>query len=643
MRAVSSADTDTESTQFLTELWNSLQGTNIEDRTAAAPKDRREGMRDLKKVHAVVLHQMAFSRGNDPARYDTVPAHFAILPDGRILQLHPEAALIRASNGVGRGSVAVTFAGNFPDTNGRCRHAERLGCHRPTTDQINAGRYLVEHLWKKIGLTHVLAHRQASRDHANDPGPAIWAAVGQWAVGRLGLTDGGPGFAIGTGTPIPDRWRISAATGGASEIPWGSGSYPQPAYEESLLRSAIRAGETNENMLANLIFFKRHPERNGRLISREGDGSSFGTLSTEWLRIRDTQVRPLLTGTSPGRPPGTPPGPAPYPGPRLMLLRDALVTLKRAETRRKADAGYRPAGPDRQQIDAAAARVRAQPKYRVNGTTYRVTFAEQPGRKVRVETIEDFVLFVEAVEAQYPAAPAAHVVSEIRQIWFYDDQWALLVASDGITDRSGKVNIEDRLRNPIAIRFDVDHLAASIGADPKRLCSAASGKVFDTAMGQVNIGHVMAGIDARLSGFPASNPHPYDPESVFKYDKLKEFSNADPTSFATFAGDMGQAYAVFLFTRHKLKKSATLRALVAQCAKPSELLGDIHGFIAAAVSADLRSSGPVRPGRRSRPRESCETCIWSTSRRPRPPTRATWRGSRARRATSSRTTSSPHR
>ena len=67
-----------------------------------------------------------------------------------------------------------------------------------------------------------------------------------------------------------------------------------------MLRSAIRDGMTNENLLANLVFFKRHPERNGRLISREGDGDAFGTLSKEWLRIRDTQVRPLLAGAAPG-------------------------------------------------------------------------------------------------------------------------------------------------------------------------------------------------------------------------------------------------------------------------------------------------------------------------------------------------------
>jgi hypothetical protein len=111
-----------------------------------------------------------------------------------------------------------------------------------------------------------------------------------------------------------------------AEVGLGPGSYLGSAMENIMLRSAIRDGMTNENLLANLVFFKRHPERNGRLISREGDGAAFGTLSQEWLRIRDTQVRPLLAGVAPGGEapggPGAPGGPvrggpAPGGGPRI--------------------------------------------------------------------------------------------------------------------------------------------------------------------------------------------------------------------------------------------------------------------------------------------------------------------------------------
>lgn len=87
-------------------------------------------------------------------------------------------------------------------------------------------------------------------------------------------------------------------------------SYPLPTTGESdLVRTAIRQGTTNENTLANMVFFARHPERNGRAISR--NEHNFRSLSKEWLNIRDTIIRPLLRGettypTVPQLPPSEP-------------------------------------------------------------------------------------------------------------------------------------------------------------------------------------------------------------------------------------------------------------------------------------------------------------------------------------------------
>ena len=190
-------------------------GSRIQDRTRLTPRDKRKGVRDMKKVYALVLHQMAFSRGSNNTRYDTVTAHFAILPDGQILQLHPLSALLWASNGFNTGSVAVEFAGNFPNTKGKCWSAKKFGCHRVTPEQIEAGRYLVDHLIAAMGLTHILAHRQSSAMRENDPGPDIWYHVGQWAIENRGLKDGGLGFKVGSGNPIPDAWRNWGRAGGS--------------------------------------------------------------------------------------------------------------------------------------------------------------------------------------------------------------------------------------------------------------------------------------------------------------------------------------------------------------------------------------------------------------------------------------------
>ncbi len=191
------------------EVYEGDQGlvNRIEDRTAFAPKDRRKGYRDAKRVYALVLHQMAFSRGSGVKKYDTVTAHFIITPDGKIAQLHPVTAYLWSSNGFNKYSVAVEFAGNFPNTKGRCWKREKFGCHALTPAQIEAGRYLIKYLISTIGLTHILAHRQSSGSRENDPGPDVWYHVGQWAIENLGLRDGGAGFKIGDGHSIPDLWR----------------------------------------------------------------------------------------------------------------------------------------------------------------------------------------------------------------------------------------------------------------------------------------------------------------------------------------------------------------------------------------------------------------------------------------------------
>ena len=195
-------------------------GSRIIDLTGTSEKSNRKGNRDAKTVYALVLHQMACcARRKDPLRsYLNIKSHFAILRDGTILQLHPISALLWASNGFNARSVAVEFAGNFPSTQGKWWQGDKFGRDRPTQAQFEAGRYLIRYLIRTMGLTHVLAHRQSSSTRENDPGPDIWSQVGQWAVDKLGLKDGGPGFKIGSGNPIPDAWRTWKSPTVAPEI-----------------------------------------------------------------------------------------------------------------------------------------------------------------------------------------------------------------------------------------------------------------------------------------------------------------------------------------------------------------------------------------------------------------------------------------
>uniref|UniRef100_UPI00339D7FD3 peptidoglycan-binding protein n=1 Tax=Cupriavidus necator TaxID=106590 RepID=UPI00339D7FD3 len=197
--------------------------SRIIDLTAQADQRLRKGVRKPADVYALVLHQMAccFAPKDPLRRFLTLNAHFAILADGRILQLHPVSALLWASNGFNRGSVAVEFAGNFPSTRGQWWQGDKFGRNQVSAAQIEAGRYLVRYLQRTMKLRVVLAHRQSSGSRTNDPGPDIWSQVGQWAVDTLALRDGGPGFKVGTGNPIPQEWRDWARAGVSREVGGG--------------------------------------------------------------------------------------------------------------------------------------------------------------------------------------------------------------------------------------------------------------------------------------------------------------------------------------------------------------------------------------------------------------------------------------
>ena len=202
-----------------------------------SPPEKRIGSR---MPWAVVLHQMGFSRGSDPYRYRKVTAHYIILPDGTIAQLHPVTTKLAASSGFNEGGIAIEFAGNFPAVSqstdpdhfwrplpyeyedketGEIKQHPGFGMDQLTPEQATSGRWLVEYLndvvLPDIGgeLTVMVAHRQSGKERQNDPGPDVWGNVGQWGVDYLGLSDGGPNYSIGNGNPIKQAWRDAPLIG----------------------------------------------------------------------------------------------------------------------------------------------------------------------------------------------------------------------------------------------------------------------------------------------------------------------------------------------------------------------------------------------------------------------------------------------
>jgi N-acetyl-anhydromuramyl-L-alanine amidase AmpD len=178
-----------------------LEIVNMSGEAPSSKRSPRTG-----RVDAVVLHQMGLSRGNDLQRYRQVTAHFVIVPDGQIIQLHPTSARLSASQGFNGRSVAIEFAGNLRSLDGKWWRPETYGRDTLTRAQVESGRKLLRGLASQ-GVRFVFAHRQSYDQRGNDPGPEIWASVGQWAIDTLRMSDGGSDYAIDSGRPIPADWR----------------------------------------------------------------------------------------------------------------------------------------------------------------------------------------------------------------------------------------------------------------------------------------------------------------------------------------------------------------------------------------------------------------------------------------------------
>jgi hypothetical protein len=253
--------------------------------------------------------------------------------------------------------------------------------------------------------------------------------------------------------------------------------------------------------------------------------------------------------------------------PLVFSVTEAFLVLKRAEMRRASDSRYAPDDDEGHRIAVATRALEDTGRYQVDRSTFRVTFVGKPGTKIKIESIEDFVLFAETVEHVYSSATPKEVASEIRQVWFAGENWETLVASRGIDN----VNIEDPA-DPIGAMFDMVDLH-----------SKGSQKVIKTRIGDVAISHVMAGIDATLSGM-APEPGRAHPKLRAAWEMVNAATGGDVRDFMTWSGDIGQAYGEYILERyHNDVTSKGLKDYVTDKASPEQFLADIHGYIATKV------------------------------------------------------------
>ena len=250
--------------------------------------------RNLSAVKGIVLHQMAFNRDNDFNSYLKTGAHYIILRDGKIGQLYAHDINLNASNGFNNHTLAVEFAGNFPNDRGKWWHEgkhtpaqRKVRELHPTREQIQAGKFLLRTLINDPSLPnfkHVYAHRQSSASRSNDPGPDIWCQVAEWAIKNLGYQDASQ-VVVGSGQKIPSTWKKCDQTnnGGKPLVMGSTASVVRPTENG---KSLVNVGRNILGGLGNLINVPRIPDqfrgvtRRGAIrgLSRYGDQNLDHTL-----------------------------------------------------------------------------------------------------------------------------------------------------------------------------------------------------------------------------------------------------------------------------------------------------------------------------------------------------------------------------
>ena len=215
--AISSAATALRNGHAQTVGTQGPPGTMYVDRRSSAAQTHFYGNRSWGQVRGITLHQTACVLGETPKRWDTVGCHVGITRTGQVIQLHDFTKLIVHGHGWNTQCVGIEMDGEYAGIEGDIRtfwrppdEPNRLP-QTPTTALIEAAkatiRWIVAEVARNGGkLTKLVAHRQASSERESDPGSALWRAVALPMHAELGLDDGGVGFTIGDGLPVPAEW-----------------------------------------------------------------------------------------------------------------------------------------------------------------------------------------------------------------------------------------------------------------------------------------------------------------------------------------------------------------------------------------------------------------------------------------------------
>lgn len=175
------------------------------------------GPRPWTAITGITLHQTACVLGERPERWATIGAHVGVTRGGRVVHMHDFTSTVVHGNGFNARTIGIEMDGMYAGVEGDPRTFWRpltepnRQPQTPTTDLIASARAAIRWIVAEVArhggrVTRLVAHRQSSKDRQGDPGSALWQAVALPMMAELGLDDGGPGYCVGTGLPVPEAW-----------------------------------------------------------------------------------------------------------------------------------------------------------------------------------------------------------------------------------------------------------------------------------------------------------------------------------------------------------------------------------------------------------------------------------------------------
>lgn len=177
--------------------------------------------RSWASITGITLHQTGCPMSSKPERWLNLKAHYGVTYEGGLYRIHRETDFGWHAQGLSAHQIGIEIAGLFCGVEGdpstRPGAPVSWGTHSITTAQIESTRALIRYLCSLAEhhggkITDLNAHRQAApKDDPRacrtpDPGSKTWQKVALPMMAELGLSDGGVGFTMGRGEPIPDVW-----------------------------------------------------------------------------------------------------------------------------------------------------------------------------------------------------------------------------------------------------------------------------------------------------------------------------------------------------------------------------------------------------------------------------------------------------